>query len=366
MRTCATSRLRPCRYIANTSIAALPESFGSLSNLHDLCVRRGTCARGCGTCAPVHVGVGRDVAGCGAARDRTRVCYVMGSALQGDREHADRHAARVVRRPVQSPLTVRPPGTCARGCGPCASGALLSPAGAAAGCGAARDRTRVCDVVTSAAQDDLEHFDRRAARVVRPPVPAHLFVRAPATCVRGCASGALEHIGVGRAVAGCSAARDRMRVCDVVGWARRMIENTPIAALPESFGSLSELTSLCVRRAPARGCGTCAPMRLGFNSSARDRLCVALVRRRGFGLAGRSRTLPSPRCPSRSPACPSSPHCASAGHQRAWVRHLRICVLGSRRHVIVWRVRCLGFGRAGGSRTRRSPRCPSRLPACRS
>jgi hypothetical protein len=49
------------------------------------------------------------------------VCHVAGSAVQVHREHADRRAARVVHPPVQAHLSVRPPGTCARGCGTCAS-----------------------------------------------------------------------------------------------------------------------------------------------------------------------------------------------------------------------------------------------------
>jgi hypothetical protein len=52
---CAMSWVRPCRTIENTSIAALPESFGSLSNLRDLCVRRAPARVGCGTGAPVLV-----------------------------------------------------------------------------------------------------------------------------------------------------------------------------------------------------------------------------------------------------------------------------------------------------------------------
>jgi hypothetical protein len=107
-------------------------------------------------------------------------------------------------------------------------------------------------------------------------------------------------------------------------------------------------------------------MRCGARSDGR-------VRRRGFGRAGRSRTRRSPRCPSRSPACPISTNCASAGHRRAWLRHLRVCEnllsppgcggmrCGPRSDA---RVRRRGFGRAGGSLTHRSPRCPSRSAAC--
>jgi hypothetical protein len=48
-----------CSEIVNTPIAALPESFGSLSNLVTLCARR-HCVRGCGTRASVRHGTGRD------------------------------------------------------------------------------------------------------------------------------------------------------------------------------------------------------------------------------------------------------------------------------------------------------------------
>jgi hypothetical protein len=54
MRLCGVV-VRPCRTIKNTSIAALPESFGSLSNLIDLCVRRHRMT-GCGTGLWVHAG----------------------------------------------------------------------------------------------------------------------------------------------------------------------------------------------------------------------------------------------------------------------------------------------------------------------
>jgi hypothetical protein len=189
--------------------------------------------------------------------------------LQGYREHADRRAARVVRPPVQAQLTVRAPGTCARGCGTCASDALWSPPGCSwmrcgmrtdAGCDAARDLMRLCDVEGSAAQGYREHADRRVARVVRPPVQSLHTVRPPGTCARGCGTCA-------------SGAR----------W----------------------------------GPPGCCWMQCGTRSDAH-------VRRRGFGRAGRSRTHRSPRCPSRSPACLISADCASAGHLRAWVRHLRV------------------------------------------
>ncbi len=97
----------------------------------------------------------------------------------------------------------------------------------------------MCDVVGSAVQVDREHTDRRAARVVYQPVQAQLSVRPPGTL----------------------RARLRHWRARVTSWVRpcRDITNTPIAALPESFGSLSNLYYLCVCRALcARGCGTCA------------------------------------------------------------------------------------------------------------
>jgi hypothetical protein len=91
----------------------------------------------------------------------------------------------------------------------------------------------------------------------------------------------------------------------------------------------------------------------------------ALGRHRRFGRAGRLRTRRSPRCPSRSAACPSSPHCASAGRLRAWVRHWFIGAhrSGRRLDARVWRF-TPWCGRAGRSRARRSPCCPSRSAAC--
>jgi hypothetical protein len=254
---CVTSWVRPCRTIESTPIAALPELFTHLSYLKSLCVRRAAARVGCGTRVPVIVGFRRAVAGCDVARDRMRVFHVVGSALQDDREHADRRAARVVHQLVPAPLSVRSPGTlrawvlllrvrCAL-----ESGALWLDAVRHA------IRCACADVVGSAVQGDHEHADRRTARVVRQPVPAHLYVRPPGTCARGCgtcASGAL--------------------------WSRP-------------------------------GCGW---MRCGTRSDERER-------RRGFGRAGRSLTLRSPRCPSRSAACPSSTNCACAGHLRAWMRH---------------------------------------------
>jgi hypothetical protein len=77
-RACATSRVRPCRIIANTPIAALPESFARLSKLEYLCVRRGTLRAWLrhlrARCTYESAGA---VAGCGAARDRMRVCDAM-------------------------------------------------------------------------------------------------------------------------------------------------------------------------------------------------------------------------------------------------------------------------------------------------
>jgi hypothetical protein len=210
---------RPCRDIMNTPIAALPESFTSLSNLDKLCVRRALCARGCGTCASgalwsrpgLWLDAVRHAIGCARA-----LSWV--TSVQGDLEHADHRAARVVQQPVQSRLAVRPPiSTCARGCGTCASGARwMRP-----GCGWMR-----CGM-------------RSDARVRR----------------RG------------------------KRPC-------RYIENTPIAALPESFTSLSNLDYLCVRRALcARGCGTCASgarwMRPGCGWMRCGTRSVARVRCRG-------------------------------------------------------------------------------------
>ncbi len=159
-------------------------------------------------------------------------------------------------------------------------------------------------------------------------------------------------------------------------WPCRWITNTPIAALPESFTSLSNLGDLCVRRGTcAHGCGTCAPVHVGVRravagcGAARD---LTRVSCRGFGRAGRSRTRRSPRCPNRSPACPISAICASAGQLRALGAVLARPVLvgvgravaGCRAARGLTRVSCGGFGRAGRSRTRRSPRCPSRSPAC--
>jgi hypothetical protein len=54
------------------------------------------------------------------------------TAVQVDREHVDRCAARVVRQPVQSRRSVRPPGTCARGCGSLRARCTLETAGAVA------------------------------------------------------------------------------------------------------------------------------------------------------------------------------------------------------------------------------------------
>ncbi len=60
----------------------------------------------------------------------------------------------------------------------------------------------------------------------------------------------LRHFRVEAHVSGLDAVRHAvwMRVCDVVVWSCRVITNSSIAALPESFGSLSRLRSLCVRR----------------------------------------------------------------------------------------------------------------------
>jgi hypothetical protein len=115
----------------------------------------------------------------------------------------------------------------------------------------------------------------------------------------------------------------------------REIIDTSIAALPESFGSLSYLGSLCVRWAPARVAPALMPRReweweSGCKGIRRGTRSDACVRRRWFDRAARSRTLRSPRCPSRSAACPISAHCASGGHLRAWLRHLRVpCMLES-------------------------------------
>jgi hypothetical protein len=340
------------------------------------------------------------VAGCGAARDRMRVCDAVGSAVQDDREHADRRAARVVHQPVQSPFTVRPPGTWARGCGTCASDARWSlpgcgwmrcgtrsdarvrcrgfgragrsrtrrsprcpsrsaacptsaicasaghlrawvaalarrcsfeSAGAVAGCGAARDRMRACDVVGSAVQVHREHADRRAARVVHQPVQSRHTVRPPGTCRAW-----LRHLRLRCTLESgglwLDAARHAIGCACVTSWVRpcRRIVNAPIAALPESFGSLSNLGSLCVRRAPcAHDCGSlcvrCTLKSAGlWLDSVRHAIGCACADVEGYGRAGGSRTRRSPRCPSRSPAYPSSAICACAGLLRAWLRHSRV------------------------------------------
>jgi hypothetical protein len=193
-----------------------------------------------------------------------------------------------------------------------------------------------CAYATSwvtAVQVHHEHFDRRAARVVRPPVQSPLSVRPPGTLRAW-----LRHLRVGARLESAGlwldAVRHAIRGACFMSWVRpcRTIENTPIAALHESFTRLSQLEYLCVRRAAARVAAACAPgarwsppgcgwgcgwMRCGTRSDAR-------VRCRGFGRAGRSGTCRSPRCPSRSPACPISNHCACAGQLRAWQRHVRV------------------------------------------
>ncbi len=230
--------------------------------------------------------------------------------MQVYREHADRGAARVVRQPVPAQLSVRPPVSCARGCGTCASwleavrhrsdarvrrrgfgraggsrtrrsprcpgrsaacqsSAFCASAGHSARrgcgtcasgerrmrpglwlrCGAACDRTRTCGVLGSAVQVYREHADRRATRVVRPPVQSRLTVRPPGTCARKCgtcASGERRMrpglwLDAVRHAIGCACAASWVRPC-------RNIENTPIAALPMSFGDLPELRSGCACR----------------------------------------------------------------------------------------------------------------------
>jgi hypothetical protein len=145
------------------------------------------------------------------------------TAVQDRQEHADHRAARVVRQPVQSPLTVRPPGTCRTWlrhlCVRCtldAAGLWLDAVRHAIG------RARATSWVTSV-QDDLENADRRAARVVRQPVQSRRTVRLPGTCARWVRHSrvrcTLESAG---AVAGCGAARDRMGVLDFVGSAAQV------------------------------------------------------------------------------------------------------------------------------------------------
>jgi hypothetical protein len=81
-----TSWVRPCRVIKNTPIAALPESFGSLSELTSLCVCRASSLRA--SLRHLRVRCTLDsagaVAGCGASRNRMRVWDVVFSFVQGD------------------------------------------------------------------------------------------------------------------------------------------------------------------------------------------------------------------------------------------------------------------------------------------
>ena len=74
-----------------------------------LCVSQAPARVAAALARPVNAGCGRAVAGCGAARDRTRACDVAGSGVQDYPGHADRRTARVVRQPVPAPLSVRPP-----------------------------------------------------------------------------------------------------------------------------------------------------------------------------------------------------------------------------------------------------------------
>jgi hypothetical protein len=206
------SRVWPRRTIINTPIAALPESFGRLSKLTSLCVRRAPARVGAALARPVLVGVGRAVAGCGAARDRMRACDVLVSAAQVYQEHADRRAARVARQPFRSRHTVRAPGTCARGCGTCASGERWSPRG----CGWMRCGTR------SDARVSRRGFGRAGRsgtrRSPRCPSRSAAWPSSPICASAGHlarVAAALARpmlVGVHRAAAGCGAARDQMRV----------------------------------------------------------------------------------------------------------------------------------------------------------
>jgi hypothetical protein len=255
----------------NTPIAALPESFGSLSELIRLCVRRAP-ARVVAALEPEHFGVKR------AARDRMRACGRRGVG----------RSCRII---IDTPIGALPESftslpqlryLCVRRAPAHLGVALARPVYLGS---AARDRTRVCDVVGSAAQDDHEHVDRRTARVVRQPAPAQLAVRPPGTLRAW-----LRHLRVrcslesAGAVAGCGAACDRMRGCDVLVRPRRKIAKTPIAALPDSFGRLSQLSYLCVRRTPAHWAAALArPVLFGVRQAlagcgaARDRMHVCDV-----------------------------------------------------------------------------------------
>jgi hypothetical protein len=232
----ATSRVRPCRRILDTPIAALPESFGSLSELYSLCVRRAPCVRGCGTCASVSTRAGgiwrvagRHLIGCACAASRVRPCrYIVNStiaALPDSFGSLSKLEELCVRRaPARVAVAL-------------ARWRSFESAGLWLDVVAARDRMRACDVVGSVVQDDQEHADRRAARVARQPVQSLHTVRPPGTCARGCGNlGDAEWHGIGWARA--------------TSWVRpcREIINASIAVLPASFSSLSNLYHGCACR----------------------------------------------------------------------------------------------------------------------
>jgi hypothetical protein len=229
---------------------------------------------------------------CGAAGDRMRVCDVVGSTVQVYREHADLRAARVARQPVQSRPSVRPPGsTCARGLGTCAPGARWSRRGCGwMRCGTRSDARTRCRGFGRSGRSRTRRSPRCPSRSAACPIlslcvcAGHLARVAAALGRRRTLKSAGKWLDAVRHAIGCACATSWALPC-------RNIENTPIAGLPESFGSLSKLVYLCVRRALAR-VALARPVLAGVLRGIGWMLCStrsdARVRRLGFGRAGGS------------------------------------------------------------------------------